>query len=94
VFASKQMLAAKNGRNPKPTSIAAAMATGVPKPAAPSMNAENANAIKSACTGWLVVKPESDVFMISNFPVSTVNRYSRIAVKTIQPIGSSPFAAP
>src|SRR5487761_2696501 len=48
VFASRQRLAAKNGRNPRPVSIAAATATGVPNPAAPSMNAPNAKAISNA----------------------------------------------
>src|SRR5260221_11841908 len=33
-FASRQMLAAKNGSKPQPTSNAAAMATGLPNPAA------------------------------------------------------------
>ena len=44
------MPAAKNGEKPRPVSIAAATATGVPKPAAPSMNAPNANAISIACS--------------------------------------------
>src|SRR5437868_3474135 len=94
VLANKHILAAKNGRNPRPTSIAAEMATGVPNPAAPSIKALKANAIKSACTGWLLVRWERELFMISNLPVSTVMRYRRMAVNTIQPIGNKAKAAP
>ncbi len=74
VFASRQMLAAKNGRNPRPTSMAAAIATGVPNPAAPSMKAPKANAISSACTLRSLVIPPNEFLMISNLPVSTVTR--------------------
>ncbi len=39
VFAMRQMPAAYKGLNPKPTSIAAVIATGAPKPAVPSKKA-------------------------------------------------------
>src|SRR5438552_16942364 len=44
VLANKQTAADKNGENPRPVSIVAATATGVPNPAQPSINAPNANA--------------------------------------------------
>jgi hypothetical protein len=74
VFASMQMPAAKNGEKPRPVSMAAATATGVPKPAAPSMNAPNANAISKACSRRSDVRPPIESLMISNFPVSSVIR--------------------
>src|SRR3954464_13752609 len=48
VLAIRQMAAAWNGENPNPLNIAAATATGVPNPEAPSTNAPNAKAIRSA----------------------------------------------
>ena len=74
VFASRQMLAAKNGSNPRPTSMAAAMATGVPNPAAASMKPLKQNAISRACTGRSLVMWPSESLIISNLPVSTVIR--------------------
>ena len=74
VFASKQTLAAKNGGKPRPASMAAAIATGVPKPAAPSMNAPKAKAINRACMLRLLVTLPSESLMMSNLPVSTVTR--------------------
>ena len=79
VFASRQMPAAKNGEKPSPVSIAAATATGVPKPAAPSTNAPNANAISIACSRRSVVRPPIESLMISKLPVSSVMRYSTTA---------------
>ena len=68
------MPAAKNGEKPKPVSIAAATATGVPKPAAPSMNAPNANAIRSAWRRRSAVRPPIESLMTSKLPVSSVSR--------------------
>ena len=48
VFAIKQIPAASSGANPKPTKVAAAIATGAPKPAAPSIKAPKQNAINKA----------------------------------------------
>ena len=70
------------------------IATGVPKPAAPSMKAPNENATSSA---WIRRSRESrptDAFTISNCPVSTVRVYRKTALRMIQPIGSRPYAAP
>ena len=47
VFPMSASPAAGKGLNPSPINMAAEMATGVPKPAAPSMNAPKLNAIKS-----------------------------------------------
>ena len=46
VFAIRHNPAAYNGLNPRPTKIAAVIATGAPNPAAPSKNAPNAKPIK------------------------------------------------
>ena len=54
--------------------MAAATATGVPKPAAPSINAPKAKAIKRACRRASLVKFPIDDLIISNLPVSTVTR--------------------
>src|SRR5712691_1163683 len=94
VLASKQIAAAKKGENSKPASIAAATATGVPKPAAPSMNAPNANAMSSACTRRSRDNPPTESFQLSNCPEASGRLNRRIVVKTTQPIGKSPNAAP
>ena len=61
-----QMAAAWKGENPRPLNIAAATATGVPKPDAPSMNAPNAKAISSACSLRSWVRCPTEFLMISN----------------------------
>jgi len=48
---------------------APAIATGAPKPAAPSMNAPKQNATISSCRRRSAVMPATDSFMISNWPV-------------------------
>ncbi len=48
VFAMRQMAEARKGEKPRPVNMAAAIATGVPNPAAPSIKAPKANAIRSA----------------------------------------------
>ena len=48
VLAIKQRPAAVNGLKPSPTNRAAEIATGAPKPAAPSKNAPNENATSNA----------------------------------------------
>ena len=71
VLAIRQSSAAWNGRKPSPTRNAAEIATGAPNPAAPSMNAPKANAIKTA---WSRRSPDSramDTFITVNWPVST-----------------------
>jgi hypothetical protein len=70
VFARRQIAAAIERREAEARSIAAATATGVPKPAAPSMNAPSANAISSACRRRSPVRPPIESLMTSNLPVS------------------------
>src|SRR3954464_7525139 len=94
VFANTQMPAAWKGEKPRPLKIAAATATGVPKPAAPSRNAPKAKAIKRACKFLSEVSWPMEVLMISNLPVSTVIRYKTMAQKMTQKIGNAPKAAP
>jgi hypothetical protein len=65
-------IAASNGRAPSPISMTAEMATGAPKPAAPSMKAPKLNAISSAWMRRSWERPAMDCRMISNWPVSTV----------------------
>src|SRR5579885_1102860 len=72
VLAIRAMAAAENGENPSPASIAAAIAIGVPKPAAPSMKAPKANAIKMACNLRSSVKWPTESLIISNLPLSTI----------------------
>ena len=72
VLAIKQSKAAWNGRNPSPTRKAAEIATGAPKPAAPSMNAPKQNATSTACSRRSAESRATDAFMISNWPVATV----------------------
>jgi hypothetical protein len=79
VLASRHAAAACNGGKPRPESIAADTATGVPNPAAPSMKAPNANAMRSAWRRRSDVRLPTESLRISNAPVSRVIRYSRIA---------------
>jgi hypothetical protein len=72
VFARRFRTADWNGRKPRPTMTAPAIATGVPKPEVPSMIAPKENAIRRTCSlrsneMWMI-----DSFTISNWPVTTV----------------------
>ena len=71
-----------------------AMATGVPNPAAPSRKAPNAKAINSTCKRVSPVNRVMECLMISNWPLSTVIRYRKMAGNTIQHTGNNPKAAP
>ncbi len=71
VLAIRQSRAAWNGRNPRPTRKAAEIATGAPKPAAPSMNAPKLNATSTACTRRSPDRCAIDAFITSNWPVWT-----------------------
>ena len=72
VLASSASPAACSGLKPAPISSAAEMATGVPKPAAPSMKAPKQKAISSACMRRSADRPITECLTISNWPVSTV----------------------
>jgi hypothetical protein len=69
VFPISASPAAMIGLKPRPISITADIATGVPNPAAPSMNEPKQKAIKIACTRRSSANPAIDCFTISNCPV-------------------------
>ena len=72
VLATRQRPAAYSGSKPRPTSVAPAMATGAPKPAAPSMKAPKQKAISRA---WILrsgVRPAIEARICSNCPPATV----------------------
>ena len=54
--------------------LAQAMDTGAPKPAAPSRNAPNTNAINNTCNRASPVSCATESLMISNWPLATVSR--------------------
>ena len=58
------------------------------------MKAPNAKAISRACMKRSLVRLPMESLMISNLPVSTAKRYIKMAVNTIQPMGSNPLAMP
>jgi hypothetical protein len=64
--------AAANGLNPRPINIAAQIATGVPKPAAPSMKAPKAKPMSRIWMRRSLANPAIVSFTISNFPVLMV----------------------
>src|SRR5690606_19883680 len=94
VLAIRHMPAAYNGLNPRPTNIAAEIATGAPKPAAPSRKAPNENAISNACNLLSGVTDAIKFLIISNWPPATVRLKRYTAEIMIQQIGSSPYSAP
>ncbi len=71
VLATRQTPAAYSGLKPSPASIAAVIATGVPKPAAPSRKAPKEKAISRACIRRSSVIEAREFLMISNWPVLT-----------------------
>ena len=70
--------------------MAADIATGVPKPAAPSMNAPKLNAISRACRRRSLANPATVCLTTSKSPDWTVTSYTKMAHSTIQPIGNKP----
>jgi hypothetical protein len=68
VLASRQILEAYSAEKPRPVIMAAATATGVPKPAPPSRKAPNANATSRICSRLSTVIVAMDALMISNLP--------------------------
>jgi hypothetical protein len=64
--------AASRGRKPRPMSMAPEIATGVPKPAAPSMNAPKLKAMSRAWMRRSSPSPAIVRFTTSNWPVVTV----------------------
>src|SRR5919202_150657 len=94
VLASRFSTADSKGAKPRPTIMAPAMATGVPKPLVPSMIAPNEKAIsrhwsRRSKEMWVI-----DSLTISNFPVTRVIVYSSIAPMMIQMMPMNPFRKP
>ena len=71
VLAISARQAASNAGKPAPVRRAAEIATGAPKPAAPSRNAPKAKAINSACTRWSAESRVTERFITSSAPAST-----------------------
>ena len=94
VFAISESALASSGANPRPSRSAAVIATGVPKPAAPSKNAPNANATSSNCSRRSFVTPRMPSRSSAKCPRSCVSEYRKITWITIHPIGKKPYAAP
>src|SRR5678815_1430655 len=94
VLAIKHKPAAYSGLNPNPTSIAAVIATGAPKPAIPSKKEPNENAINKTCNLLSDVMEAIKCLMISSWPLRTVMLNKNTAVMTIQQIGNNPYKAP
>src|SRR3982751_1420652 len=90
VFAIRQMPAAYNGLKPRPTSIAAVIATGAPKPAVPSRKDPKEKAISRACILLSEVMEAMKCLMISNWPLLTVMLKRNTADTMIQHIGNNP----
>ena len=90
VLAIKQIPAAYKGLNPNPTSIAAVIATGAPKPAVPSKKAPNENAISNACNLRSEVMEAIKCFSTSNCPLLTVILNKKSAAIISQQIGNKP----
>jgi len=72
VLAIRHREAAFKASKPRPTRIAAVMATGAPNPAAPSKNAEKEKAMSNTCKRLSSVMDTMEPLMRSNFPVFTV----------------------
>ncbi|MDT4839406.1 hypothetical protein FQZ97_731960 [compost metagenome] len=73
VLAIRHRPAAYSGLKPRPTSRAAVIATGAPKPAAPSRKAPNEKPISTTCRRWSPVIDSTELRMISNWPLFTVS---------------------
>ena len=72
VFPMSESPAAGSGLKPMPISMAAEIATGALKPAAPSMNAPKLKATRIAWILRSLAMPVMDVLIRSNLPVWTV----------------------
>ena len=72
VLAIRQSRAAWKGWNPSPTRKAAEIATGAPKPAAPSMSAPKQKATSTAWSRRSADSRATEAFITSNWPVATV----------------------
>ena len=64
---------AASGEKPRPISMAAVTATGVPKPAAPSKNAPSENAMNRSCSRRSLLIAPIDRCRTANSPFSFVS---------------------
>ncbi len=85
---------ASSGENPSPSNSAPVMATGAPKPAAPSKNDPKQNATSTNCRRRSPLTRRRLCCSTSNNPRSLVSWYRKITLRMIQPMGSMPYAAP
>ncbi len=90
VLAIRHRPAAYSGLKPRPTSKAAVIATGAPKPAAPSRKAPKQKPISSTCRRWSSVIDSTELRITSNWPLLTVSLYRNTAATMIQAIGQRP----
>ena len=94
MFAISDSPEAASGEKPRPIRIAPVTATGVPKPDAPSKKAPKAKAMRSSCRRRSGVTPPMVCCSVTNTPFSTVSRYRKMTLSTIQPMGKKPTARP
>ena len=90
VLAIRHRPAAYSGLKPRPTSSAAVMATGAPKPAAPSKNAPKQKPTRMSCRRWSCVTDRMELRITSNCPVLTDSLYRNTAATMIQAMGHRP----
>ena len=94
VLATSATAAAFIGLKPRPTSIVAVIATGVPKPASASSSAPNENAMITAWIRWSSEIARERAPEHREVPGASVMLKIQIAFKTIHMIGNRPKAAP
>ncbi len=94
LLAMRHRTAAGRASNPSATSIAAVIATGDPKPAAPSRNAPNPKAMKSACSLRSAVMEARVERITSNWPEPTASEWTHSAPTTIHRIGKTAVTVP
>ncbi|MDQ0743266.1 hypothetical protein QFZ62_000574 [Clavibacter sp. B3I6] len=67
-------MAARTGRKPSVTSMAAQMAIGTPNPATPSRNAPKQKLMRSTWIRWSGEIAAMDARITSNLPLATASR--------------------
>ena len=72
VFATSATEAARIGLKPRPMSMTAEIATGVPKPASASISAPKQKAMRIACTRWSSETVPNERRRTAKCPLSTV----------------------
>ena len=90
VLANNETTAALIGFMPAAISMAAEIATGAPKPASDSSSAPKQNAMRMAWMRWSSEMDRIRSPSTSNQPVTTVRRYTQMALMRIHRMGNSP----